>query len=243
MNAFLEQIEHDERLTLRHISLYLALFRCWNNSFFNNPFYISRAKLMKIGHIGSCNTFARVIRELENFGYINYFPPGRKGSALLVSVIPMIPTPKQKKVIPANIRNDTGEGMRSIPQTEENGDRPHNIDTGLVSPEIHINKLFKDPNKKTFFPDYSTVKKFEPPSREQVIAAFRSWGVPEVDAKRFYLHYQANGWYQSGKVAIQDWKAAAEKWILNSKKFKPKNDVSKPGSLNAGSGSNYAEPI
>ncbi|MGN6510866.1 MAG: hypothetical protein ACTHLD_15480, partial [Chitinophaga sp.] len=238
-----EQLEHDERLTLRHVGLYLALFRCWNNSFFNNPFYISRAKLMKIGHIGSCNTFARVIRELENFGYINYFPPGRKGSASQVSVIPMMPAPKQKKVIPAGIRSDTREGVPEIPQTEENIQQPDNFDTAPVSAMIHTNKPFKNSNKKTGSQMHSTVKKFEPPSKDEVVAAFRSWGVPEVDAKLFYLHYQANGWYQSGKVAIQDWKAAAEKWILNSKKFKPKNNASKPGNLNAGAGSNYAEPI
>ncbi len=243
MNAFLGQLEHDERLTLRHIGLYLALFRCWNNSFFNNPFYISRAKLMKIGHIGSCNTFARVIRELETFGYINYFPPGRKGGASLVSLIPMMPAPKQKKLIPVSISSDTGEVTLEIPQVEEMVKQTNDFDTTPVSEVIHTNKLYKHSNKKTGSQNYSSVKKFEPPSKEEVIVTFRSWGAPKAEAMLFYLHYQANGWYQSSKIAIQDWKAAAEKWILNSRKFKPQNNASKPGNLSANTGGDYAEPI
>ncbi|MGN7723589.1 hypothetical protein [Chitinophaga sp. 22620] len=249
MNAFLDRIEQDKRLTLCHIGLYLALFRCWNRTYFRNPFYVSRADLMQVGHIGSPNTYARCIKELENFGYINYFPPGSKGTASMVSIIPMNQQ-RRTKAIQGDNENDTENRSEVIPpesgQISQLLPGRNRNDTAPVSVAIPINKQTNLTNNEigsTPPTGKRKKKKFKPPARDEVIACFRSWRMPEAEAVRFYLHYQANGWYQSGKVAIQDWKAAAEKWILNAGNFKTKSNGTKPGNLNANQGGSYSEPL
>ena len=76
LNGFFERVSGDGRLTAYHISLYLALFQLWNLSRFRNPFPISREELMQLSRIGSKNTYARCIKELDQWGYIFYFPNG-----------------------------------------------------------------------------------------------------------------------------------------------------------------------
>lgn len=76
LTGFFERTESDTRMTAYHISLYMALFQLWNLSRFRNPFPISREELMQLSRMGSKNTYARCIKELDQWGYISYFPSG-----------------------------------------------------------------------------------------------------------------------------------------------------------------------
>ncbi len=69
-----ERFAEDERISPFHISLYFALFQSWNRNRFRNPFPVSREELMFLAHIGSVNTYTRCIKELHQWGYIEYFP-------------------------------------------------------------------------------------------------------------------------------------------------------------------------
>jgi hypothetical protein len=69
-----QRLSEDDRLTSSHISLYLALLIVWEKSLFVNPFTISRKQLMTIAKIGSFTTYHKMIRQLEEFGYIKYTP-------------------------------------------------------------------------------------------------------------------------------------------------------------------------
>ncbi len=69
-----ERFAEDERISPFHISLYFALFQFWNRNRFRNPFPVSREELMFLSHIGSVNTYTRCIKELHQWGYIEYFP-------------------------------------------------------------------------------------------------------------------------------------------------------------------------
>lgn len=40
-----------------------------------------------------------------------------------------------------------------------------------------------------------------------------------MEAQKFHNHYQAVGWRIGGKVAIVDWQAAAENWMLRTADF------------------------
>ena len=61
-------------MTPFHVSLYMALFQLWNLNRFRNPFSISREETMHLSLIGSVNTYARCIKQLQEWGYIRYVP-------------------------------------------------------------------------------------------------------------------------------------------------------------------------
>jgi hypothetical protein len=73
-NKVCQQLSQDNRLASSHVSLYLALLIVWEQSFFANPFTISRKQLMTICKIGSYATYHKCLRQLEQFGYIRYVP-------------------------------------------------------------------------------------------------------------------------------------------------------------------------
>lgn len=72
-NAFGKMIA-DERLNPFHISLYFSLFQFWNLAKFRNPISINREEMMRASKIGSANTYTKCIKDLHNWGYINYIP-------------------------------------------------------------------------------------------------------------------------------------------------------------------------
>ena len=74
LTGFYDKIQQDERLNPTHISLYLALFQFWNINHFQNPISISRNEMMKLSKISAFGTYHKCIKELQIFGYIEYFP-------------------------------------------------------------------------------------------------------------------------------------------------------------------------
>jgi hypothetical protein len=64
----------DQRITVWHISLYVALMHKLKESSFKNPVSITRAEVMKLAHIGGVATYHKYIKELHDFGYIKYSP-------------------------------------------------------------------------------------------------------------------------------------------------------------------------
>ncbi|NOW96371.1 hypothetical protein [Mucilaginibacter sp. SG564] len=68
------QMGKNPHLLATHISLYNALFVCWQRSGYNNPFPVNRRMLMSYSRIASTATYHKCIKELETFGYIHYYP-------------------------------------------------------------------------------------------------------------------------------------------------------------------------
>ena len=76
MAAYAERVRQmgkNPHLLATHVSLYNALFVCWQRSGYNNPFPVSRRMLMSYSQIASTATY-HSIKELETFGYIHYYP-------------------------------------------------------------------------------------------------------------------------------------------------------------------------
>lgn len=74
LNGAFMQFSKDSRLNPTHISLYIALFQLWNNSFFKGEFYINREEVMDYSKIGSKSTYHRCIKELSHWNYLLYSP-------------------------------------------------------------------------------------------------------------------------------------------------------------------------
>ena len=64
----------DRRLMATHISLFTALFVQWQRNDFISPFPVTRKELMAYSRIASVATYHKCIRELDEYGYIRYYP-------------------------------------------------------------------------------------------------------------------------------------------------------------------------
>jgi hypothetical protein len=87
------------------------------------------------------------------------------------------------------------------------------------------------------------------PTLSEVQELFNAHIYPEVEADKFFHHYQANGWRQGGKTLITDWQAAAHKWVLNIHPQKPESNDrhTKPatgaGRLHTNENKSYSDPL
>ena len=71
---FYEIVMSLDAINCSHIALYQSLFRFWNLNYFNNPFQGQRDLLMSASGIRSKSVYYKVIRELETFDLIRYYP-------------------------------------------------------------------------------------------------------------------------------------------------------------------------
>lgn len=74
LTDFYLAIKEDNRITTTHISLYMALFEYWNQNEFENPIKITRRRIMEAAKINGLATFHKCIKDLNEFGYIQYLP-------------------------------------------------------------------------------------------------------------------------------------------------------------------------
>lgn len=79
LTNFYDHILNDVRINARHISLYMALFECWNQNRFKNPIHITRDKIMPPAKINGIATYHRCIKDLHQLGYISYHPSFHPG--------------------------------------------------------------------------------------------------------------------------------------------------------------------
>ena len=73
-DQFYEIVKSVDAINYTHIALYQALFRRWNLNYFNNPFHTDRETLMAMSGIKSKSAYYKVLRELESFDLLRYFP-------------------------------------------------------------------------------------------------------------------------------------------------------------------------
>ena len=74
LTGFFNKISNENAINPTHISLYLALFQCWNVNRFKNPTGISREEIMKASKINSKATYHKCMKELQALGFMEYIP-------------------------------------------------------------------------------------------------------------------------------------------------------------------------
>ncbi len=87
LTGFFNKIAAENKLNPTHISLYLALFQCWNVNRFKNPTGISREEIMKASKINSNATYHKCMKELQTLGFIEYLPTFNPHSSSNVNMI------------------------------------------------------------------------------------------------------------------------------------------------------------
>lgn len=90
---------------------------------------------------------------------------------------------------------------------------------------------------------------FQKPTTEELISYFSEKEHPSTEAEKFYNYFESNGWLVGGKTPMRNWKAAANNWMLNSKKFaNEKSNLAlgqnhPAGKLHTETNKNYNEPL
>jgi hypothetical protein len=84
LSSFYETISVDSRINSTHISLYMALVQEWNQQGGINPIQIMRQSIMKNAKISARYTYHKCIRNLHEYGYINYQPTNNCHSKTVV---------------------------------------------------------------------------------------------------------------------------------------------------------------
>lgn len=259
LSGFFQKVAVDNRLNPTHVSLYMAVFQFWNSERFQNPVSISRQELMRISKISAKATYHKCIKDLHNFGYIQYIPSYNpfKGSLVYLfdfqsSAKPVvahnrtnIETSIEQALVPyinninslnSNIENDDTQSKNDIVlKVSKNRVKVIEVNGEKILPESKKSK-----NKVEAF--------LAPPDLESIQKYFLEQNSSQIEADKFYNYFQSNGWKVGGKSPMYDWQAAARNWIINAPTFaKPQKAATTehptPGQLNTISSKNYAEPL
>ena len=272
LTGFFEKVSADFDLNPTHISLYMAVFQLWNQNRFQNPICISRDELMRISKIASYATYHKCIRELDERNFVKYMPSYNpfKGSTLEVVNLDFFTKPIQKKEIK---KLKTQQKIKQVneqvvEQVAELGIEqvlnkhctstellPYINNTNIINrvngraqkkPDINCDFLLEnEPQSKKKLREKKGMEPVEkiPPVWEDILPFFKEKNNSEIEAQKFYNHFQSNGWLVGGKSKMKDWRAAARNWMLNANKFQPKSNAPQPNHLHTPNSKNYAEPL
>ncbi len=213
-----ELFYEDKRLSPWHVSLYYGLFHSWNRAKFQSPISICRSELMTVSKIGSANTYTKCLKQLDEWGYINYLPSHNPMKGSLVNLYTFDTTTDKS--------SDT---------TGSNGS--DNTPVTLVRPST--NSLNKETIKPTKQGNSKTA--FSPPSIDEVKAFFLELKSTHDQAEQFHNHFESNGWLVGGKAKMKDWKAAVRNWIKRSANFSKTS--SNEDRLNTNQDKDYSIPL
>lgn len=262
LSGFFQRVAADNRLNPTHVSLYMAIFQFWNAEHFQNPVSISRQELMRISKISAKATYHKCIKDLHNFGYIQYLPSYNPFKGSLVYLFDMqssarlISDPDHTK-IETSIEQALVPYINNINLVKENIEKedtqPKNDIVLKASKnrvkvvEINGEKVPPKNRPEKSTPATQPSNEF-PPALEEICKYFREQNSTEVEAQKFFNHYQSNGWKVGGKAPMKDWQAAAGNWILNIPQFSPQPQIAVqkqpiPRNLNVTTGKNYSEPL
>ena len=163
--------------------------------------------------------------------------------------VPVNPPHRDPNMVPYGSQNCDATGLKSEPDTGSN--------MGLLIKHKLINKREEEnsPAQKIFLKnepvqkavnDLSAEQKLTRPEITQVLSFFKKNNYPDIEGKKFFNHYQSNGWMVGGVTPMNDWHSSAHKWMLNVGKFERSE---KRESATSGAGTdfsihkNFSEPL
>ncbi|HMX00867.1 MAG TPA: hypothetical protein PKL56_15975 [Cyclobacteriaceae bacterium] len=88
VGSFLKRVASDASLGASHVSFCTAVCTAWIENGLNNPFNISRRRLMASSKIKSTSTYHRILNDLKALKYFEYVPsfhPGKGSQVLIVT--------------------------------------------------------------------------------------------------------------------------------------------------------------
>lgn len=120
--------------------------------------------------------------------------------------------------------------------TEQESDLNSPISEQALVPYINSNKQIENINKLDL-----------PKNENEVIEFFKKENWLEIEAKKFFNHYQGIGWKVGGKTKIVNWQFTARNWILKAEEINnhktTKQDDQNTDNLHTNHNKNYNEPL
>ncbi|AFD05362.1 hypothetical protein [Solitalea canadensis] len=74
LSEFFDAIQGDPKISVTHVSLFMAILKCYHNQGYKSPVTVFSYELMPIAKISSSATFHKTLRELAEYRYIRYEP-------------------------------------------------------------------------------------------------------------------------------------------------------------------------
>lgn len=103
---------------------------------------------------------------------------------------------------PGYLESHLAESPKGLPSPSAEGPRGNN--TTLHNTTLHNTRIGGAGGKVADGP--------KPAAVDEVIAYAATIGLPEAEARKFFDHYEANGWRQGGRAALKSWQAALRLW-------------------------------
>lgn len=72
--SMIDRMATDRRINVWHIGILLAIADLSYHEGGSNPVTVTRKLVMRLSHIRSLATYHKCIKQLQEYGYINYFP-------------------------------------------------------------------------------------------------------------------------------------------------------------------------
>ena len=240
LNAFFNQVKNDDRLNAIHVSLYMALFQYWNFNRFQNPFPVYRDNIMQLSCIGSKNTYHKCMKGLHQFGYIIFHSAPSKYLPVKITMIRL-----DIKSIDGELKQlDLFSAMQSsephvpdLTNTSLKNDTQQVPNMGrYIKPNILKNSVAHTPtnhemksankNENAALRRVSNLGHCHPepvegPNLQDVETYFTDQFKSITEAQKFFYYNQSKKWMLTDKIPVYDWKALANKWMLNERNIDP----------------------
>lgn len=78
LTSFMEKIKGDRRIGSTHIGLFTAAVHYSTTAGGINPIKAYSREIMSLAKISALRTYCRCLKELDEYGYIKYFPSKKK---------------------------------------------------------------------------------------------------------------------------------------------------------------------
>ena len=174
---------------------------------------------MRFSKIGSKTTYHRCIKDLSHWKYLLYKPSHNPFQGSRIKMFNFETSEEQVEDLIC-AKTDTSCGQALASNTNENKQLENN----------------KNKNKLGL-----------PQNVNEVIDFFEKENWSELEANKFFNHYQGIGWKMGGKIKIVDWRAIAHNWMLKAEEFQNvKTEVTlsqNKDNLKTSSHKNYSEPL
>ncbi|HEY9169821.1 MAG TPA: hypothetical protein VIN72_10060, partial [Lutibacter sp.] len=84
--------------------------------------------------------------------------------------------------------------------------------------------------------------------KNEILSFFKKENWPQIEAEKFFNHYQGIGWKIGGKIKIVDWQATAQNWMLKFKEIQTEKTTFLPpvqnkDNLHTNRNKNYNQPL
>jgi hypothetical protein len=157
LTGFFKKTAAIENINPSDISLYLALFQCWNINRFKNPVTINREEIMISSKIKSKATYHKCMKELQALGFIKYTPSFNPYLGSVVEIYNLSETANTSSKNESTYSKNEQVNSQGIEQVngqlyiENKKTSKNNINNRERTPEFEIlddNLILENPEKK-----------------------------------------------------------------------------------------------